>query len=66
MVRIDQNQFPEVCDSCLDVVAENYPDGADFSAAIMFCVSMGKDMEDHLCDKRETGGEVECSCQCNS
>ena len=55
-----------VCDSCLEVVEQNYPGGDDIETAVEFCIVMGKDIEDHLCDKRETDGEVECNCQCNS
>jgi hypothetical protein len=54
-----------VCESCLEVVAENYPGGDDVESATDFCITMGKDIEDHLCDKRESEGEVECDCLCN-
>ena len=53
-----------VCDSCLDVVQENYPGGDDIESATMFCIEMGLDIEDHLCDGKETG-EGGCACQCN-
>ena len=57
--------MPTVCDSCLEVVEQNYPGGDDIESATIFCLEMGKDLEDHLCDSRETGGEVHCDCQCN-
>ena len=57
--------MPEVCGSCLQVVEDGYPGGDDVETAIMFCVEMGKDIEDHLCDARETDREVNCDCQCN-
>jgi len=53
-----------VCDSCLEVVQENYPGGDDIESATMFCIEMGLDIEDHLCDGKETG-EGGCACQCN-
>jgi len=57
--------MPKVCDSCLEVVEENYPGGGDIESATMFCIEMGLDIEDHDCDGRETNGKIECACQCN-
>ena len=57
--------MPKVCDSCLDVVSENYPGGDDVETATVFCIELGLDIEDHLCDRKETDGETQCDCQCN-
>jgi|AP95_1055475.scaffolds.fasta_scaffold904700_1 hypothetical protein len=57
--------MPKVCDSCLEVVEENYPGGGDIESATMFCIEMGLDIEDHDCDGRESNGEIKCDCQCN-
>jgi len=65
-ITLEVPEMAEICESCLDVVAENYPDGDDTDAAILFCVEYGKEIEDHLCDKKETDGETPCDCDCNS
>ena len=57
--------MPKVCDSCLDVVSENYPGGDDVETATVFSIEMGLEIEDQLCDRKETDGETQCDCQCN-
>ena len=68
MSDIRTNALPEVCDSCLDGVADSYPgeDGPTFQYAVEFCVGMGATMEGHRCERQESDGEIWCNCQCNS
>jgi hypothetical protein len=65
-----------VCDSCLDVIYDNYlPNNLGFypmrkdptleKDMESFCISMGSDIEDHDCDETETGGETLCQCACH-
>lgn len=55
---------PPVCDSCLTVA---YSAGADDKlTASEGMVMLGQDLEDHLCDARESPGlNIECRCACN-
>jgi hypothetical protein len=51
-----------LCDSCLTAFYdEGFPEDADPSEVAW----MGGDIPDHLCDKREGGGEIRCDCACN-
>lgn len=55
---------PPVCDSCLSVA---YSQGADDRlTASEGMVMLGQDLEDHLCDARESPSmNITCECACN-
>ena len=55
---------PPVCDSCLTVA---YSQGADDRlTASEGMVMLGQDLDDHLCDARESPGmSIKCECACN-
>lgn len=49
------------CDSCLESVSEEF--GSDDMVSVSTLISiMGADLPDHLCDRVETSGEIDCSC----
>jgi len=51
-----------VCDSCIDAFID---EGLDEDFPIeLFPLDMGADIADHLCDKWEIDGEIECDCAC--
>lgn len=52
-----------VCDSCIEAFLEEGI-GDDFPID-QLPLDMGADIADHLCDKRETHGEIDCDCACN-
>ena len=50
-----------ICETCLESVAEEF--GSDDMLSITLLIdAMGADLPDHLCDRVESNGEVECSC----
>ena len=52
----------EVCDSCCDVA---YDDGiTDWQEQQMIMRELGSELADHLCDQRESDGEIRCACLC--
>jgi hypothetical protein len=52
----------EVCDSCCDVA---YDDGiTDWAEQQTIMRELGSELADHLCDQRETDGEIRCACLC--
>lgn len=55
----------EVCDSCLAVAYDNLRE-ADRATAVQAMMMMGLDVEDHLCDARESPSlGINCHCACN-
>ena len=50
-----------ICDTCLENVAEEF-DSNDMLAVQLLIQEMGADLPDHLCDRVETNGEIDCSC----
>ena len=50
-----------ICESCLDSVSEEFGSN-DIVAITMLIQSMGEDLPDHLCDKVESNGNIECGC----
>ena len=53
-----------VCNKCLEVAYDNGVDDKDLQEEMM--IDLGLDLEDHLCDQVETGGQVKCDCRCQS
>lgn len=51
-----------VCDSCRQAFAD---EGAD-EDILYAALEMGADIPDHICDKTETDGDVQCDCPCTS
>ena len=50
-----------ICDTCLESVAEEF--GSDDMLSVTLLIqSMGEDLPDHLCDRVETQGEIDCGC----
>ena len=52
----------EVCDSCCDVAYDDGITGWDEQQMIMR--ELGSELADHLCDQRESDGEIRCACLC--
>jgi len=52
----------EVCDSCCDVAYDDGITGWDEQQMIMR--ELGNELADHLCDQRESDGEIRCACLC--
>ena len=52
----------QVCDYCVNVAYDQGIQGYEEQATIM--ITMGSEVEDHLCDEVETVGEVRCACDC--
>ena len=50
-----------ICDTCLESVAEEFG-SEDMLAVQLLIQEMGADLPDHLCDRVESNGELECSC----
>ena len=50
-----------ICDTCLESVAEEF-DSNDMLSVQLLIQEMRADLPDHLCDRVETNGELECSC----
>ena len=50
-----------ICDTCLESVAEEFASN-DMLSVQLLIQEMGADLPDHLCDRVETNGELECSC----
>jgi uncharacterized Zn finger protein len=50
-----------ICDTCLESVAEEFG-SEDMLAVQLLIQEMGADLPDHLCDRVETDGEIDCSC----
>ena len=50
-----------ICDTCLESVAEEF-DSDDMLSVTVLIQTMGEDLPDHLCDRVETNGEIDCSC----
>ncbi len=57
------NQNVRVCDSCLDAAADEGL-ARDHEAA-MFCIELGDELADHLCEEIECDGIARCSCSCH-
>lgn len=49
------------CDSCIQAAGDEGADGFEEEAL----AELGAEIADHLCDKRESEGEVPCDCPCN-
>jgi hypothetical protein len=50
-----------ICDTCLESVAEEF--GSDDMLSVHLLIQeMGADLPDHLCDRVESNGEIDCSC----
>ena len=53
-----------VCDSCLDALEEEgFTGSKEFMSR--FCMEIGSEIADHLCDQIETDEEIKCACACN-
>ena len=50
-----------ICDTCLENVAEEFGSN-DMLSVQLLIQEMGADLRDHLCDRVETNGEIDCSC----
>ena len=50
-----------ICDTCLESVAEEF-DSDDMLSVQLLIQEMGADLPDHLCDRVESDGEMDCSC----
>lgn len=55
-----------LCDSCRYAL-ENESIGFDFDSDMIetIAIEFGSEVSDHICDKRESSGEISCSCACN-
>ena len=52
-----------VCDSCCDAA---FDDGVtEWKEQQMVMRELGNELADHLCDQRETHGEIRCACLCS-
>ena len=49
-----------ICEECTESIAGEY--GVDGDTARALLSIMGEDIEDHNCDRIETGGEIPCDC----
>ena len=51
-----------ICDSCIDAFTEN---GLDPEVPINeIPIDMGADITDHICDRQDSGGTIDCDCAC--
>ena len=50
-----------ICDTFLESVAEEF-DSDDMLSVQLLIQEMGADLPDHLCDRVESDGEIDCSC----
>ena len=52
-----------VCDECLTAAND---EGVEDDNQEKVMAEIGDMFADHLCDQRETDGEIKCRCACNS
>lgn len=56
------NADPRVCESCLEAATD---EGLSDDEAAAFCMELGSELSDHLCEEIELQGEVRCMCSCH-
>jgi len=57
------NEDTRVCETCLDAAAEEGL--APHDEATMFCMELGSELADHLCEEIELGVGTRCMCGCH-
>jgi hypothetical protein len=51
------------CDSCLTIAYDNVGEDGEYQDEFLATFSGMSMMEDHLCDRIETDGEIPCKCR---
>jgi len=55
-----------VCESCIAVADEEMaPDISSLRGMSNLMIQWGADIDDHICDQLESGGDIQCRCACH-